>query len=185
MKNRMFGAAGALAIGLLAAACSSSGGTASPSPAASSPAASPSASSPAAAQAGFPVTVDGQVADLALRAVPGLPGKVLVDGKGRAVYAFSKDVYGKPSACKGACASAWQAKLTESPKLGDGVKDTLIAVATQPDGRVQIAYNGYLLYYFNAGGGDTNTGPANGQGKSAFGGNWYVLDADGNPVKSG
>jgi predicted lipoprotein with Yx(FWY)xxD motif len=182
MKNRMLGGAGVLAIGLLAAACSSGGGAASPSPTAE---ASPSASSPAAAQAGFPVKVDGQVADLALREVPGLPGKVLVDGKGRAVYMFSKDVYGKPSACKGACATAWEPILTESPKLGPGVDEGSICVATQPDGRVQICYNGYLLYHFNAGGGDTDSGPANGQGKTAFGGKWWVLGKDGNPVKSG
>jgi len=183
MKNRMFGAAGALAIGLLAAACSSGGGnSAAPSPAASSPAASPSASSPAAAQAGFPVTVDGQVADLALRAVPGMKGKILVDGKGRAVYAFSKDVYGKPSKCTGPCASVWQAKITESPKLGGGADEGLVAIFTRADGKEQILYNGWLLYYFQ---GDTDTGPAGGQGKSAFGGNWNVLDADGNPVKSG
>ena len=183
MKNRMFGAAGALAIGLLAAACSSSGGgSAALSPSASSPAASPSASSPAAAQAGFPVKVDGQVADLALRAVPGLPGKVLVDGKGRVVYAFSKDVYGKPSKCTGPCASVWQAKITESPKLGGGADEGLVAIFTRADGKEQILYNGWLLYYFD---GDTDTGPAGGQGTSAFGGTWYVLDADGNPVKSG
>lgn len=183
MKNRMFGAAGALAIALLAAACSSSGGgSAAPSPSAISPAASPSASSPAAVQAGFPVKVDGQIADLALRAVPGLPGKVLVDGKGRAVYAFSKDVYGKPSKCTGPCANVWQAKITVSPKLGGGADEGKVAIFTRSDGKEQILYNGWLLYYFD---GDTDTGPAGGQGKSAFGGTWYVLDADGNPVKSG
>jgi predicted lipoprotein with Yx(FWY)xxD motif len=182
MKNRMLGAAGALAIGLLAAACSSSGGTASPSSSAGSPAASPSASSPAATQAGFPVKVDGQVADLALRAVPGLPGKILVDGKGRAVYMFSKDVYGKPSKCTGPCTSVWQAKITESPKLGGGTDEGLVAIFTRADGTEQLLYNGWMLYYFD---GDTDTGPAGGQGKTAFGGHWWVLDKDGNPVKSG
>jgi len=185
VRNLILGVAGVLAAGLLAAACSSGGGTAAPSPSAThsaTQAATPSASSPAA-QAGFPVMVEGKVADLALRSVPGIPGQILVDGKGRPLYMFDKDVYGKPSACKGPCASVWQPEFTDFPKLGPGVDDGLIAVFTRKDGRVQTMYNGWMLYYFT-GGGDTDTGPANGQGKSAFGGHWYVLDKDGNPVKS-
>ena len=167
MRNLIAGAAGAAAIGLLAAACSSSSSSTASS-ATSSPAASPataSASSPAAA---------GQASTAA-----GIPGKALVGSGGRAIYLFEADKNGTP-ACTGACAAAWPpVTATGTPRAGSGVNQALLGTIKRPDGTTQVTYNGHPLYYFA---GDTGTGTAKGQGSKAFGAGWYVVNASGSKI---
>ena len=53
-------------------------------------------------------------------------GKILFDGRGRALYAFTKDPR-RRSVCAGACAKAWPPFIvTSRPKAGPGVKPSLM-----------------------------------------------------------
>jgi predicted lipoprotein with Yx(FWY)xxD motif len=167
----MTSAAGAVAIGLLAAACSSGSSTATSSPATSAPAAA--ASSPAASSQA------GNATAVSLRAMAGIPGKALVGSQGRALYLFEADKNGKP-ACSGACATAWPPDTaTGMPLAGSGVNQALLGTIKRSDGATQVTYNGHPLYYFS---GDSNAGTAKGQGSKAFGAGWYVVSASGSKI---
>jgi predicted lipoprotein with Yx(FWY)xxD motif len=167
MRNLIASAAGATAIGLLAAACSSSSSSPASS-ATSSPATSPGtayASSPASAgQASATATIS-------LHAISGIPGKALVGSSGRAIYLFEADKNGT-SACTGACAAAWPpVTVTGTPQAGSGVNKALFGTIKRSDGTTQVTYNGHPLYYFA---GDTGAGTAKGQGprRSVPAGTW-------------
>lgn len=146
-------------MGLVAAACGSSGATTT-----SSAGASTSASHTAKAT----VAVD-------LAAAHGV-GKVLVDAKGFTVYSFSKDGKDHPT-CTGSCAKVWP-PLTVSGKVaaGSGVKASLLGTVKDADGRTQVTYDGRPLYTYVA---DTKPGQAAGQGINAFGGKWWAMTATG------
>jgi predicted lipoprotein with Yx(FWY)xxD motif len=101
-------------------------------------------------------------------------GRILVDTKGRTLYAFDPDgTDTSASKCTGACSQTWP-PLTASgtPKASKGLDTTLLTIG----GGGQVAYNGHLLYRYSA---DTAAGDTNGQG---VGGIWHVVDADGNPI---
>jgi predicted lipoprotein with Yx(FWY)xxD motif len=152
----------ALGIGLtvIIAACSGSGASAAPSAAA--PSAEASAPAPAAA-----ATV--ALADSAL-------GKILVDGEGKTLYMFEKDEGGTPT-CYDDCAVNWPALIvTGDATAGDGVTAALTTIA-RTDGAMQVKAGEYPLYYFAA---DAAAGDTNGQG---VGGIWFVVGADGEPIK--
>lgn len=179
MRNWMTSAAGAAAIGLALAACSSS--SSSSGPAASSPAASGPAVSPAATSASSPAATAqaAGAATVSLRAISGIPGKVLVGSGGRTLYLFEADKTGT-STCSGTCAAAWPPlRVTGAPHAGSGVSQALLGTITRPDGTMQVTYNGHPLYYFRA---DTSAGAARGQGITAFGAEWYVVGASGSKI---
>ena len=103
-------------------------------------------------------------------------GKIVVDANGMTLYAFLKDTGGTP-ACSGACANAWPpAAATGTPTAGTGITGSLTAVA-RPDGSMQLKLGDWPLYRFA---GDAAAGDANGQGSNGV---WYVVGADGQPVK--
>jgi predicted lipoprotein with Yx(FWY)xxD motif len=106
-------------------------------------------------------------------------GKILFDGGGRALYAFTKDPRRK-SVCAGACAKAWPPYVvTTRPKAGAGVSAQLIGTTMRVDGRTQVTYNGRPLYYYV---GDP-VGQVRCQNVSEFGGLWLVLRASGRLVR--
>jgi predicted lipoprotein with Yx(FWY)xxD motif len=116
---------------------------------------------------------------VSLRAISGIPAKVLVGSNGRTLYLFQADKNGT-SACSGACAAAWPPDIvTGSPQAGSGVNQALLGTITRPDGTVQLTYNGHPLYYFRV---DTAAGVAHGQGLKAFGAEWYVVGAGGSKI---
>lgn len=103
-------------------------------------------------------------------------GKIVVDSKGMTLYAFLKDT-GGTSACSGACANAWPpAAATGSPTAGTGISGTLTTVA-RPDGTMQLKLGDWPLYRYA---GDAAAGDTNGQGTGSV---WYVVGADGQPIK--
>ena len=54
-------------------------------------------------------------------------GSVLFDGRGRALYAFTRDRRGGASRCYGACARAWPVYFASGRLIaGKGVKHSLI-----------------------------------------------------------
>ena len=173
MRNLMAAAACAAGIALAATACSSSlsSNGSTQAPVASSAAAQPS--SPAAASSGTAAMT------LGLQSVSGISGKFLADGQGHALYLFEADK-GTASTCTGACAAAWPPVTASGmPMAGSGVSQSLLGTAKRADGTEQVTYNGHPLYYFAA---DTGSGMAKGQGSSAFGAGWYVLDAKGSKI---
>src|SRR5438105_8717605 len=67
-------------------------------------------------------------------------GKILFDGSGRALYAFTKDPR-RRSVCAGACAKAWPPYVVSGrPKAGTGVKASLLGTARRAGGGTQVTY---------------------------------------------
>ena len=108
-------------------------------------------------------------------------GAILFDGRGRALYAFTRDRRGGPSRCYGACARAWPVYFASGRlAAGKGVKRSLIGTVRRRDGRRQITYNGRPLYYYV---GDTRAGQVTCQNVAEYGGTWLVMRPSGAPVR--
>src|SRR3954463_10195906 len=85
-------------------------------------------------------------------------GKILVDSKGRTLYAFGHDKKDK-SRCSGQCAANWPpATSPAKPTVAKGTTKSKLKVIKRGDGSRQLSYNGHPLYRFIADGkpGDTN-----------------------------
>lgn len=103
-------------------------------------------------------------------------GPVLVDAKGLTVYDFRKDK-GTTSSCYGACAASWPPVLSEgAPTAGEGATASKLGTTERKDGTTQVTYAGHPLYTFVE---DRKPGEANGNGISAFGGQWFALKGSG------
>src|SRR5262245_4109891 len=75
-------------------------------------------------------------------------GRVLFDGRGFALYAFTKDARGR-SSCSGACAKAWPPYIVPTRvAAGTGAKSSLLGTVKRSDGRLQATYAGKPLYYY-------------------------------------
>jgi predicted lipoprotein with Yx(FWY)xxD motif len=114
-------------------------------------------------------------------------GSVLVDGRGKTVYILTSD--GKtnvPCTDSSGCTGQWPdlplPDGSSGAKAGTGVKASLLGTKKESDGETYPTYNGWLMYEYA---GDSGPAQSNGQGITSFGGTWYVLDASGDPVKSG
>ena len=108
-------------------------------------------------------------------------GSILFDGKGRALYAFTRDRRGGASRCYGACAKAWPVYFSSGRLVaGKGVKRSLIGTVRRRDGRRQITYNGRPLYYYV---GDKSAGQVTCQNVDEFGGTWLVMRPSGALVR--
>jgi predicted lipoprotein with Yx(FWY)xxD motif len=120
-------------------------------------------SSTAAEEAGAVMTTTGPL------------GTYLVDANGMTLYMFTNDTDGT-SACYGDCAAAWP-PLLAGAAAGEGVDAALMTTVARTDGTEQVKYGEYPLYYFAN---DTAAGETNGQGLN---GKWYVVGADGEPIR--
>jgi predicted lipoprotein with Yx(FWY)xxD motif len=106
-------------------------------------------------------------------------GRILADGRGRALYLFTAD-HGKGSSCSGDCATAWPPYLVKSSPTGiSGARQGLVGTARRSDGRLQATYAGRPLYYYE---GDHSPGEVNCQAAYEFGGYWYVVRSTGKAV---
>jgi len=106
-------------------------------------------------------------------------GRVLYDGRGYVLYAFTRDAKGK-SACSGACARAWPPYIVKSqPRPGAGVSARRIGTTGRADGSRQVTYAGRPLYYYV---GDRRPGQIRCQNAVEFGGVWRVVSASGRLV---
>jgi predicted lipoprotein with Yx(FWY)xxD motif len=107
-------------------------------------------------------------------------GRILFDGKSRVLYAFTRDRRGGPSRCYGACAAAWPVYFSKgSLQAGRGVKRALLGTVRRRNGRRQITYNGWPLYYY------AHEGPreVKCQNVREFGGLWLVVKPNGQLVR--
>ena len=103
-------------------------------------------------------------------------GRVLFDGKGRVLYGFTRDKRGGKSTCYGACAVAWPVYFKKSAiRAGAGVKRSLIGTVKRRDGRLQITYNGWPLYYYE----HDRPGQILCQNVDEFGGLWLIVKPGG------
>jgi len=138
------------------------------------------ASSSAAARAGQQADDTQAAATLTVRSTR--YGRILFDGRGRALYAFTRDRRGGRSRCYGACAKAWPVYFAKGRALaGKGVRQSLIGTTRRRDGRRQITYNGRPLYYYV---GDKSPGQILCQNVNEFGGTWLVVHANGQLVRA-
>jgi predicted lipoprotein with Yx(FWY)xxD motif len=107
-------------------------------------------------------------------------GRVLFDGRGYVLYAFTRDVRGR-SACYGACAKAWPVYFAKGGlTVGPGVKRSLLGTTKRRDGRRQVTYAGRPLYHYV---GDRRPGQILCQNVVEFGGTWLVVRPSGRLVR--
>ena len=107
-------------------------------------------------------------------------GRILFDGRGRVLYGFTRDRRGGPSRCYGACATAWPVYFAKGQlRAGAGVKKSLIGTTKRRDGRRQVTYNGWPVYYYV----DDGVGEVKCQGVDEFGGLWLVVKPSGKLVR--
>ena len=109
-------------------------------------------------------------------------GAILVDSKGFTVYAFGKD-QGTTSSCYGGCEEAWPPVIVKGePTAGEGATSSELGTTERKDGSTQATYAGHPLYTFVE---DKEPGEANGNGVTAFGGEWSALDESGSAPSGG
>ncbi len=107
-------------------------------------------------------------------------GRILFDGRGFALYAFTRDPRGR-SVCSGACATAWPPYLVNGrPHAAAGVRSSLLGTTRRANGRLQVTYNGRALYYYI---GDRRPGQVTCQNVNEFGGLWLVMRPNGRVVR--
>ena len=107
-------------------------------------------------------------------------GPILFDGRDRVLYGFTRDKRGGKSTCYGGCAAAWPVYFSKGRvRAMRGVKQSLIGTVRRRNGRLQVTYNGWPLYYY------AHEGPreVKCQNVNEFGGLWLVVQASGRLVR--
>jgi predicted lipoprotein with Yx(FWY)xxD motif len=107
-------------------------------------------------------------------------GPILFDGRDRVLYGFTRDKRGGKSTCYGACAAAWPVYFSKGKvRAMRGVKQSLIGTVRRRNGRLQVTYNGWPLYFY------AHEGPRQVlcQNVNEFGGLWLVVKASGRLVR--
>jgi predicted lipoprotein with Yx(FWY)xxD motif len=108
-------------------------------------------------------------------------GRILFDGRGFVLYAFTRDPRGR-SACTGACAAAWPPYIVKSrPRGGAGVTGARLGTTRRRNGSLQATYAGRPLYHYV---GDRKPGLILCQNVPEFGGFWRVVRPSGRLVGS-
>jgi predicted lipoprotein with Yx(FWY)xxD motif len=106
-------------------------------------------------------------------------GRILFDGRGNVLYAFTRDTRQK-SACAGACARRWPPYIVKArPRPGRGVSARRLGTTKRADGSLQVTYAGRPLYYYV---GDRKPGQILCQNVTEFGGVWRVVRPTGRLV---
>ena len=107
-------------------------------------------------------------------------GKILFDGRGFALYAFTRDPRGR-SVCTDACAEAWPPYILRGRlRAGPGARRSLLGTTRRADGRLQVTYAGRPLYYYV---GDRDPSVVNCQNVFKFDGLWLVVRPSGRLVR--
>jgi predicted lipoprotein with Yx(FWY)xxD motif len=105
-------------------------------------------------------------------------GSIVVDSKGRTLYAFTKDVDGT-STCADGCAKAWPAVVVKGDiVVGNRLDKGQFSSVARADGTKQLKLGKWPLYYYFSG--DAAAGETNGQGA---GGSWFVIGKDAKLIK--
>ena len=109
-------------------------------------------------------------------------GNILVNGGGLTVYAFTRDSHNHDRCVTiSGCTSIWPLVSTSgNPRLGPGVRRSLVRAIKLPGGARQLTYAGHPLYTYI---GASGPGDISYVGLSQFGGRWLALTAAGRTVK--
>lgn len=147
-RNVIFAGAAFMGLLALAAACGGSNGYGSPG-------------GPPAQSATLMVATDARL------------GGHLVDGNGRSLYYFAKDVpaggaQAAVSNCNADCLPVWPIFHADRV-VAQGIDAADVGELTRSDGSKQTSYKGFPLYYYV---GDTAAGDAKGEGLNGL---WYVV----------
>jgi predicted lipoprotein with Yx(FWY)xxD motif len=120
-----------------------------------------------------------QLSRSTLTAGPSAFGRILFDGRGFALYGFTRDPRGG-SACAGACGKAWPPYIVKArPRAAAGVKAGLLGTTKRANGALQVTYAGRALYYYV---GDRTPKQVLCQNVTEFGGVWRVIRPSGKLV---
>lgn len=107
-------------------------------------------------------------------------GEIVATKAGQTVYMLISKT-GSSLPCSGACLSLWPPVVTHAkPKVPKGLRAKLLGI-TKSGREHQVTYDHHPLFRFK---GDTTKGQTNGEGIKSFGGEWFVVGADGKPVKA-
>jgi predicted lipoprotein with Yx(FWY)xxD motif len=108
-------------------------------------------------------------------------GKLLFDGRGFVLYAFTRDKVGGKSTCYGDCAAAWPPYVLKRKRsVASGLERSLLGTTKRRDGKLQVTYTGRPLYYYR---GDTKPGYILCQDVFEYGGRWLVVASTGKLVR--
>jgi predicted lipoprotein with Yx(FWY)xxD motif len=118
-------------------------------------------------------------------------GKILVNGSGFTLYAFTKDPRNKDTCLtsssggggygSSSCPEVWPPLTTSGkPIAGAGVKASLLSTISLPGGRKQVTYAGHALYRYAPA---SAPGETSYIGEKQFGGKWDAVNAAGGLVK--
>jgi plastocyanin len=92
------------------------------------------------------------------------------------LYLYTNDTK-NTSTCYDKCATAWPPLLTSgAPAVGAGADASLLGTTTRTDGKMQVTYNGWPLYYWFK---DQKAGDTTGQ---LVGGVWFVVSPKGDKI---
>ncbi|MFW6051839.1 MAG: hypothetical protein ACODAU_11730 [Myxococcota bacterium] len=107
-------------------------------------------------------------------------GTFLVGTDGRALYMFTADEQGGDSTCYDDCAAAWPPVLTDGEPVSTdpAIQSALLGTVERRDGRMQVTYDGWPLYFYVR----DRPGDVMGQDVHGFGGEWYLLSPEGEPI---
>lgn len=108
-------------------------------------------------------------------------GQMLFDATDQAIYLFDVETTAEPE-CYDACAEAWPPVLTEGdPVAGEGIEASLLGTTERTDGTVQVTYNDHPLYFY------AHEGKGEVKCHDIFlnGGNWYVVQPNGDAAPPG
>lgn len=104
-------------------------------------------------------------------------GDILVDADGMSLYLFDIDEQASgESACYDDCADAWPPLTVTDEPIADGGVSAELTTIDRDDGSMQVAANGWPVYYFVD---DESPGDTNGQGVNDV---WWVIAPDGTKV---
>jgi predicted lipoprotein with Yx(FWY)xxD motif len=105
-------------------------------------------------------------------------GRILVNGRGHTLYAFTKDGRNKDRCVTTeGCTSAWPLLTVKGkPHAGAGVKGSKLSTITVAGGSHQVTYAGHPLYTYVS---DSGPGETSYVGVSQFGGKWLAVQASG------
>jgi predicted lipoprotein with Yx(FWY)xxD motif len=123
-----------------------------------------------------PTAQASESAQLSLKIRQTRYGPILFDGRDRVLYGFTRDKRGGKSTCYGACAAAWPVYYSRGKvRALRGVKRSLIGTVRRRDGRLQVTYNGWPLYFY------AHEGPreVKCQNVYGYGGLWLVVKPSG------
>ena len=122
------------------------------------------------------LNVHAQNTSIKIKTSPAL-GQYLADKADKTLYYFSNDSDGK-NHCTGGCETAWPILSGDKPtqaQLGEGLSTDDFGVITLANGKKQITYNGWPLYYFSPKGVPEPPNATNGEGAGNV---WWVAKPD-------